>query len=95
MKLLRVLQEHEFERVGGTATIAVDVRIIAATNRDLEFMVAQGTFREDLYYRLKVVPIKVPLLRERKEDIPLFIDYYVQRFSVEAHRDIPCITLMR
>ncbi|MBP2639250.1 MAG: atoC 3 [Firmicutes bacterium] len=92
VKLLRVLQEHEFERVGGTATIAVDVRIIAATNRDLEAMVAQGAFREDLYYRLKVVPIKVPLLRERKEDIPLFIDYYVRRFSVEAHREVPCIT---
>lgn len=92
VKLLRVLQEHEFERVGGTATIAVDVRIIAATNRDLEAMVAQGTFREDLYYRLKVVPIKVPLLRERKEDIPLFIDYYVRRFSVEAHREVPGIT---
>jgi len=92
VKLLRVLQEHEFERVGGTATIAVDVRIIAATNRDLEAMVAQGTFREDLYYRLKVVPIKVPLLRERKEDIPLFIDYYIRRFSVEAHSEVPGIT---
>ncbi len=92
VKLLRVLQEHEFERVGGTSTITVDVRIIAATNRDLEAMVAKGTFRQDLYYRLKVVPIKVPLLRERREDIPLFIDYYVRRFALEAHRDIPGIT---
>jgi two-component system response regulator AtoC len=92
VKLLRVLQEKEFERVGGTETIKVDVRIIAATNRHLEELVRQGAFREDLYYRLKVVPIHVPALRERPEDIPLFVDYYVRRFAAEAHREIPVVT---
>lgn len=92
VKLLRVLQEREFDRVGGTETIKVDVRIIAATNRNLEDLVRNGTFREDLYYRLKVVPIHVPSLRERAEDIPLFVDYFIRRFACEAHLDVPLVT---
>jgi two-component system response regulator AtoC len=92
VKLLRVLQEKEFERVGGTQTIKADVRIIAATNRDLEDMVRRGAFREDLFYRLNVVPIYLPPLRERKEDIALFIDYFVRRFAAEANHEAPVIT---
>lgn len=92
VKLLGVLQEREFERVGGTETIKVDVRIIAATHRNLEEMVRRGLFREDLYYRLKVVPIHVPPLRERAEDIPLLIDYFLRRFAAETHRNPPPVT---
>ncbi len=84
IKLLRFLQESEFERVGGTRTIKVDVRIISATNKNLEQLVKVGRFRDDLFYRLKVVTIEVPPLRERKEDIPLLIDYHLKRFS-EIH----------
>jgi len=80
-KLLRVLQEGTFERVGGTKTIKTDVRIIAATNRDLEKMVSDGEFREDLYYRLNVFPIKLPPLRERKDEIPLLLDYFIKKYS--------------
>jgi Nif-specific regulatory protein len=82
-KLLRVLQLGEFERVGGTATLSVDVRIIAATHRDLEAAVREGTFRADLYYRLCVVPICIPPLRERQEDIPLLARGFVERFNAE------------
>ena len=78
-KLLRVLQEREFRRVGGNKLIDVDVLIIAATNRDLKSMVSKGTFREDLYYRLNVLPISIPTLRERQEDIPLLFNYFIQR----------------
>ncbi len=80
-KILRVLQEKEIERLGGSKTIKIDVRIIAATNKDLEKMVMEGTFREDLYYRLNVIPIHIPPLRERKEDIPLLIYYFLEKFS--------------
>jgi DNA-binding NtrC family response regulator len=84
VKLLRFLQESEFERVGGTKTIKVDVRIISATNKRLEDLVREGKFRDDLYYRLKVITIEVPPLRERKEDIPLIVDFYLKKFS-EIH----------
>ncbi len=77
--LLRVLQEREFERVGGERTIRTEARIVAATNRDLATEVAEGRFRADLYYRINVVPIAMPPLRDRKEDIPLLVDYFVDR----------------
>ncbi len=88
VKLLRVLQEKCFERVGGSRPISVDVRVISATHRDLEAMVRLGTFREDLYYRVNVVPIALPPLREREGDIPLLIDYFLERVSRENHRQV-------
>ncbi|HUU41449.1 MAG TPA: sigma-54 dependent transcriptional regulator [Desulfatiglandales bacterium] len=81
VKLLRVLQEQKFERVGGTKTIHVDVRIIAATNKNLTIAINKGKFREDLYYRLNVIPIKVPPLKQRKSDIPLLIDHFMKKFQ--------------
>ena len=85
-KLLRFIQERELERVGGTQPIRVDVRIIAATNRDLEQEVKAGRFREDLFHRLQVIPIALPALRERKEDIPELIDFFLRRFSTETKK---------
>jgi Nif-specific regulatory protein len=87
-KILRVLQEHEFERVGGENTIKVDVRVIAATSRDLERSLEDGQFREDLYYRLNVVPIFIPPLRERREDIPEMVDYFARKYGARAERDV-------
>jgi two-component system, NtrC family, response regulator AtoC len=84
MKLLRVLQEREFERLGDTHTIKIDVRVIAATNSDLLKMVADGEFREDLYYRLNVIPIQLPPLRDRKEDVPLLVQHFLKKFSGQA-----------
>ncbi len=84
IKLLRVLQTREFKRVGGTNDIRVDVRIIAASNRDLGQEISRGTFREDLYYRLNVIPINLPPLRERKEDIPVLIDYFLKKLQLEV-----------
>jgi formate hydrogenlyase transcriptional activator len=85
-KLLRLLQEREFERVGGTTTVGTDVRVIAATHRDLEQMVADGSFRQDLFYRLNVFPVTLPPLRARREDIPILARYFAHRMSLRQGR---------
>ncbi|MFQ5735397.1 MAG: sigma-54 interaction domain-containing protein [Thermodesulfobacteriota bacterium] len=92
VKLLRVLQDGEFDRVGSSSTTTVDVRVISATNHDLKAMVERGEFREDLYYRLKVVPIHLPALRERKNDIPLLVNHFIEKYNREMKRDITNIS---
>jgi transcriptional regulator with PAS, ATPase and Fis domain len=88
---LRVLQEREFERVGGTETIRADVRVIAATNSDLKLAMSTGAFRSDLFYRLNVFPIEIPPLRERREDIPLLVEYFIDRYAGKVGKKIRSI----
>ena len=88
VKLLRAIQEQQFERVGGIKTINVDARLIAATNRDLKEQIAEGSFREDLYYRLNVVHVHLPPLRERPSDIPLLIDHFLKQFNRKLDRSV-------
>jgi nitrogen regulation protein NR(I) len=92
-KILRVLQEKSFERLGSNETIRVDVRVLTATNRNLEKAIAEGSFREDLYHRLNVVAIHLPPLRERREDIPRLVDYFLERFAAELHVEKPPLAL--
>jgi len=92
VKLLRVLQEKEFERIGGNETIKVDVRLVAATNRDLEKAMKDGSFREDLYYRLNVVSVVLPPLRERKEDIPALMEHFIRKYAKENNKSIVGVT---
>jgi len=92
VKLLRVLQERQFERLGGNRTLTVNLRILAATHRDLEQAMRNGTFREDLYYRLNVVTIQIPPLRERREDVPLLLDHFLRRFAQKNRREVTGLT---
>jgi len=92
LQLLRVLQEREFERVGDSTPIKVDVRVVAATNQNLKEKIRRGEFREDLYYRLKVVEISMPPLRERREDIPLLVEHFLEKFNKKLSRDIVSVS---
>src|SRR4029078_11067777 len=92
VKLLRVLQERRFRRLGGTEEIEPDIRILAATNRDLAKMVAEGQFREDLFYRINVIPMRVPPLRERQDDIPLLAEHFVARFAEQMRKPVSGIS---
>ncbi len=87
-KLLRVLQEREYTRVGGSELLRTEARVVAATNRNLEDLVSEGEFREDLYYRLKVITVQVPPLRERKEDVPLLVEHFLQKINTEVHKEV-------
>src|SRR5262249_11683884 len=91
-KLLRVLQEQEFERVGGETSVKVDVRVLSATNKDLSKEVAEGRFREDLYYRLQVVPVVVPPLRERTQDLPLLVDHFIAKLAPRTNAQVKGIS---
>jgi transcriptional regulator with PAS, ATPase and Fis domain len=91
-KLLRVLQENEIERIGGLKSIIIDVRIIAATNRNLEKAIKENEFREDLFYRLNVFPINIPPLRERKEDIPLLIKYFMKKYNSKIGKSVEIVS---
>src|SRR4029450_12259300 len=88
VKLLRVLQEKKFRRVGGTEEIPLDVRVIAATNKDLQKLIAENKFREDLYYRVSVIPVEIPPLRERKEDIGCLAEHFLLKFNLQMQRSI-------
>jgi sigma-54 dependent transcriptional regulator, flagellar regulatory protein len=92
VKILRVLEEREFEQVGGSKTITADVRIIAATHRDLEKLVQEGSFREDLFYRLNVIPVAIPSLRKRKSDIPLLVSHFLRGFNSKNGKDVQGVT---
>jgi transcriptional regulator with PAS, ATPase and Fis domain len=92
VKVLRVLQERKFRRVGGTEEVEADIRIIAATNRDLSKMVAEGQFREDLYYRINVIPVRLPSLRERIDDIPPLADHFVAKFAAQMKKNVTGIS---
>src|ERR1700674_3438839 len=92
VKLLRVLQNRTIERLGGTRTVPVNVRVVAGTKRDLKHLVADGKFREDLYYRLNVLPVTLPPLRERAEDIPVLMDHFLQRYFRRRNEDMPAIS---
>jgi two-component system nitrogen regulation response regulator NtrX len=91
-KILRILQEKKFERVGGNTLIPTDVRVLAATNKNLEEEMESGRFRQDLYYRLNVIPLRVPALRERKEDIPILVDWFIKEYTLKEHEDEKTIT---
>ncbi|NIP33239.1 AAA family ATPase, partial [Candidatus Saccharibacteria bacterium] len=91
-KLLRVVEEKQFEKVGGSKTVKVDVRIIAATNKQIEQIVKDNQFRRDLFYRLNIIPIKVPPLRERMEDVSLLVDHFIEKFSYKMGKDIKAMT---
>ncbi|MFV0376404.1 MAG: sigma-54 interaction domain-containing protein, partial [Mangrovibacterium sp.] len=92
VKILRILQQREFERVGGTETIKIDVRIVAATNRNLEELIEKGGFREDLFYRINVFPLYIPPLRERRDDIPLLVDHFIEKFNQRNGANVKRIT---
>jgi two-component system nitrogen regulation response regulator NtrX len=91
-KVLRVLEEQRFTPVGGSVSMSVDVRVIASTNKDLEKEIEAGNFREDLYYRLNVIPFQIPPLRERKEDVPLLVHYFLEDFAKKYGRKVPTVT---
>jgi two-component system response regulator PilR (NtrC family) len=92
VKLLRVLQDRRFRRLGGTEEVQADIRVVAATNQDLDKMVAEGRFREDLFYRINVIPMRLPPLRDRREDIPLLADHFLSKYSERMHKPVHSIS---